>query len=168
MDLKDLAKRAVETYIKKDKIISPPENLPEKFKKERAGVFVTIEKNDNLRGCIGTYLPLKENIAKEVIQNAISAAKEDYRFGPIKKEELPYLSYSVYILGAPEKISSELELNPQKYGIIVKSGPKIGLLLPGLKDIKTKEEQIFFACQKAGIIPGKEPIEIYRFEAEKY
>lgn len=176
--LPQIAKEAVESFIKKNEIINVPEDIEEKFQKEKAGVFVTIEKiiptknkknfQKELRGCIGTYLPTKENIAKETISNAISAATKDFRFNPITKEELPFLSYTVYILLRPEKVISLQELNPKKYGIIVKSGIKTGLLLPDLEGINSTEEQIFYACQKAGIDFQREPIEIYKFRVEKY
>lgn len=166
-----LAKKAVESYIKEGKTISPKNNIPEKLKDKKAGTFVSIEKNGNFRACIGTYLPTKENIAKEIISNAIAAATEDYRFGPILEDELPSLAYTVYILDKPEKTLSFSDLNPKKYGILVKSKvnpKKTGLLLPDLEEINTTSEQFSFACQKAGIIPGKEPVEIYRFKAKKY
>lgn len=168
MNLPELAKKTVESYTREGKIIQVPEDLSEKYKKEKAGVFVTIEKRGELRACIGTYLPLKGSIAREVIQNAISATTEDYRFGPIKKTELSQLSYTVYVLEKPERIASFSQLNPERYGVIVKSGPKTGLLLPGLKDIKNTEEQIFFACQKAKINTREENLEIYRFSAKKH
>lgn len=136
------AKSAVENYVKEKKIISPAENLPEEFLNKRAGTFVTIEKQGQLRGCIGTYLPTRENIAQEIIHNAIAAAIKDYRFGPIRKQELPHLSYTVYILENPELVLTKevsdpskpssfwrkgwarrARLNPQKYGIIVKTIP---------------------------------------------
>lgn len=178
-----LAKNTVENYIKEGKIISVPEGFPEEFLKRKAGTFVTIEKNGNLRGCIGTYLPTRENIAEEIIQNAIAAATEDYRFDPVKKEELPYLSYTVYILSKPELIKDIKELNPKKYGIIVKTVPispsvdvifnghfvpKTGLLLPDLEGVDTIEQQIAIACQKAGIDLQKEKFLIYKFTVEKY
>jgi len=181
--LVDLAKQAVESFIKEGKIISPPTALPKEFFEKRAGTFVTIEKNGELRGCIGTYLPIRENIAKEVIHNAIAAATEDWRFGPVQKEELPYLSYTVYILSEPELVKDISELNPKKYGIIVKtvpispSGdvvfnghfiPKTGVLLPDLEGIDTIEKQILIACQKAGIDPKNEKFLIYRFTVEKF
>ena len=185
MTLKELAKLGVETYVKERKIISPPPDLPEEFLKRRAGTFITIEKNGDLRGCIGTYLPTRKNIAEEIIYNAIATATEDYRFKPIQKEELPQLSYTVYILSEPELIKDINELDPKKYGIIVKTVPinypnstgavfnghlvaKTGLLLPDLEGIDTIEKQIFIACQKAGIDPRKEKIIIYRFTVEKY
>jgi AmmeMemoRadiSam system protein A len=180
-----LAKKAVEEFVKGGKIIEPPKDLPEEFLKKKAGTFVTIKKNGKLRGCIGTYLPTKENIAKEIISNAISAATEDYRFGPLQKEELAELSYTVYILSEPELVKDIKELDPKKYGIIVKTIPitssqetevvfnghfssKSGLLLPDLEGIETVEEQITIACQKAGIDPLKEKIIIYKFRVEKY
>jgi AmmeMemoRadiSam system protein A len=179
-----LAKQTVETFIKEEKIILPPIDLPEKFLKKRAGTFVTIEKNGNLRGCIGTYLPTKINIAEEIIHNAVAAATEDYRFNPIKEEELPYFAYTVYILSEPELVKDIRELNPKKFGIIVKTAPfaypdedvvfdghvpfKSGLLLPDLEEVDTIEQQISIACQKGGINPGKEKIIIYKFTVEKY
>lgn len=129
-----LAKLAVETYVAEGKIISSSNDLPaapsgearlwrEELLKRKAGTFVTIEKAGSLRGCIGTYLPTKENIAKEIIQNAIAAATEDYRFGSIQKTELPYLSYTVYLLNKPELVKDISQLDPKKYGIIVKTAP---------------------------------------------
>jgi AmmeMemoRadiSam system protein A len=176
-----LAKNTVENYIKERKIIEPPKDFPDEFLKRKAGVFVTIEKNLGLprseqkallRGCIGTYLPTRENIAEETIYNAIAAATEDYRFGPIQEEELPYLSYTVYILSEPSwPVKDISELNPKKFGIIIKNhsiSPKCGVLLPDLEGVDTVEQQISIACQKAGIDPTKEKIIIYKFSVEKF
>ena len=181
--LVSLAKSAVENYIRKGKVIERPKDLPAEFLTRKAGVFVTIEKNGDFRGCIGTYLPTRKNIAEEIIHNAIAAATEDYRFGPITKEELSELSYAVYILSEPELVKDLKNLHPKKYGIIVKTAPisvsedvvfnghfvaKTGLLLPDLEGVDTVEKQIFITCQKAGIDPASEKIIIYRFSAEKY
>ena len=181
-----LAKEAVENYIKEGKIMEPAGDLPEEFLKKWAGTFVTIQKDKELRGCIGTYLPTKINIAEEIIHNAIAAATEDYRFGQIKKEELPSLSYTVYLLSYPEPVKDALkELNPKKFGIIVKTGPfaypnqenvvfdgtvpyKTGLLLPDLEEVDTIAQQLSIACQKGEINPEKEKIFIYRFTVEKH
>jgi len=163
-----LAKHAVENYVKENKIISLPDDLSDEFLSRRAGTFVTITKDGELRGCIGTYLPTKENIGEEIISNAIAAATEDYRFGPIQKPELPYLSYAVYILSEPKLIKDNQELNPKKFGIIVKTDIKSGLLLPDLAEVDTIEKQIAITCQKAGIDPQSEKITIYKFTVEKY
>lgn len=166
-----LAKSAAETYINKKKVIKIPDSLPEKIIGKKAGTFVTIKKNGDLRACIGTYLPTKESIAEEIIQNAITAATEDYRFGPVQKEELPYLTYSVYILEKPELVKDIKELDPKKYGIIVKTLKhplKSALLLPDLDGINTVEQQISVTCQKGGIDPAKEKTVIYKFKAEEH
>jgi AmmeMemoRadiSam system protein A len=164
-----LAKQAVETYVKKGEIISLDKDLPKEFLERKSGTFVTIMKNNELRGCIGTYLPTKENIAKEVIYNAIAAATEDWRFGPIAESELSSLSYIVYILSEPELVKDIGNLNPKKYGIIVKTASfKSGLLLPDLEGVDTIEKQISIACQKARINPLEEKILIYRFSVLKF
>jgi len=164
-----LAKTALETFIKEGKIITPPKNLPKNFFQEKSGAFVSIHKGKQLRGCIGTYLPTKDNLAEEIIFNAISAS-QDPRFLPIQEEELSDLSYEVYVLEEPKLVKNLNELNPKKFGILIKSlsSFRSGLLLPGLKGINSPEQQIFFACQKAGIDPQKEKILIYKFSAKKY
>lgn len=166
-----LAQKAVEQYIETGKTIEPDPGLPKEMLENKAGVFVSIESNGNLRGCIGTYLPTKDNIAQEVISNAIAAATQDYRFSRIKKQDLASLSYTVYVLKKPEPIEGIQELNPKEYGILAKTlsmPPKSGLLLPDLEDIKTKEQQLLAVCKKAGIDPAHEELMLYRFRAQKY
>lgn len=163
-----LAKSAVEIFIKEGGIIDLPEDLPKEFSGIKAGTFVTIKKNGELRGCIGTYLPTKENIAEEIIYNAIAAATEDYRFGPIREKELSELSYAVYILSEPELIDDVSKLDPKKFGVIVKTVGKTGLLLPDLEGVDTAEQQLSIACQKGRIDSTKEKILIYRFTVERY
>ena len=164
-----LARLSVEKYVKEGKILKPPKDLPEDFFKKRSGVFVSIHKDKKLRGCIGTYLPTKNNIAEEIISNAISAS-EDPRFLPIQKEELPYLTYEVYILEEPKPIKSLEELNPKKYGILIRTidSNKSALLLPDLEGVDSPEKQILITCQKAGIDPTKEKFVIFKFGAKKY
>lgn len=164
-----LTKDAVEAYLKTGKITPLPDNLPKKFLTSRAGVFVSIYNGEDLRGCIGTYLPTEPNLAEEIIQNSISAAANDYRFQPITEKEIPYLSYSVYILSEPKKINNLSELDPKKYGILIKSETgKSGLLLPNLEGINTVEEQLSAVCSKCGVNLSKEKITILKFSATKY
>ncbi len=165
----NLAKTAVETFVRENETVGSPKNLSKEMLERRAGVFVTIKKNGGLRACIGTYLPTKRNIAEEIIGNAISAATKDHRFGPIEKPELPFLSYEVYVLEKPEPVQNIKDLNPSKYGIIARGeNNKTGLLLPGLEGINDPEEQISIACKKAGVDPATEKISLYRFKAQKY
>ena len=161
-----LAKNAVEKHILENDILtSPDEQVPEM--KNQAGVFVSIKKRGELRGCIGTFLPSTDNVADEIIQNAISAATSDPRFSPVDSTELPELEYSVDILSLPEEIMNSEELDPKRYGIIVKSGNQRGLLLPDLEGIDTVDEQIRIALMKAGI-SSDEQIELFRFEVKRY
>jgi AmmeMemoRadiSam system protein A len=161
-----LAKETVEQYINGGNIINPPDN-PASEMTEKAGVFVSIKKKGELRGCIGTFKPTTENVASEIIQNAISSATQDPRFPPVNSSELDTLEYSVDVLTEQEKVASKKDLDPKKYGVIVKSGDRKGLLLPDLEGVDTVDEQISIATMKAGIYIG-EDIELYRFEVKRY
>lgn len=163
--LVELAKAAVENYVTDKKVVKP-EYITEEMK-GRAGVFVSIKKHGNLRGCIGTFEPTKKRIAEEIISNAISSATVDYRFAPITASELNELTYSIDILTQPEPVASVSELDPKKYGVIVESGFKRGLLLPDLEGVNTIGEQIQICRAKAGIAPD-EPVKLYRFEVRRF
>jgi len=164
----ELAKKALETYIKEKRAIDPPQDLSEDCFTRKAGVFVTIEKNGELRGCIGTFKATKKNIAEEIIANAISAGTDDYRFQHVEESELIDISCIVYILEEPKLVKDLKELDAVKYGIIIISPGKFGLLLPDLDGIKTVDDQLAAACKKADIDPGKENFALYKFSAEKY
>lgn len=161
-----LAIEAIETYIKERRVIEPPEETtPEMAGK--AGVFVCLKKEGELRGCIGTFLPTAENVASEIIKNAISAATEDPRFNCVDFGELPCIDYSVDVLSAPEPVKSLQELDPKKYGVIVSSGGRRGLLLPDLAGVDTVDQQVSIAKRKAGI-GLTEPVTLHRFEVRRY
>jgi len=164
--LVQLAKETIEKYIREGLIREPPEILTPEMR-ERAGVFVSLKKRGMLRGCIGTFSPTTKNVAEEVIQNAISAATRDPRFPPVAEDELDEISYSVDVLSEPEQVKSLEELDPKRYGVIVKKDWRKGLLLPDLEGVDTVEEQISIARQKAGIGP-EEKVELWRFEVKRY
>ena len=168
MDPCRLARKAVFEYLKSGQIITPPENLPNKLK-QKAGVFVSLhEKNSGkLRGCIGTFLPTTENIAKEIIENAIKAATCDPRFEPVKKEELTRIYFSVDLLSQPKPVKNPEKLDPKKTGLIVSTADgRRGLLLPDLPGIESPEEQINICRQKAGIL-SDESISYQTFTVER-
>lgn len=160
-----LARDTVEGYIRTGKAPSPGELTPEMRK--RAGVFVSIHKHGDLRGCIGTFAPTRENVAQEIIANAISSSTRDSRFPPIVESELGDLEYSVDILTEPEPVTDESQLDAGTYGVIVETGWRRGLLLPDLEGVDTPERQIEICRLKAGIAPG-EPIKLYRFRVERF
>ena len=164
--LVQLAVDSVENYIRNREVISPPAELTEEMK-EKAGVFVCLKKDGQLRGCIGTFQPVTDNVANEVIKNAVSAATEDPRFNCVDCGELDGIEYSVDVLTAPEPVKNIQELDPKRYGVLVVRGNRRGLLLPDLDGVDTVGEQIAIAKHKAGIDPY-EPITIYRFEVKRY
>ncbi len=151
-----LARKSLETYVNTGKYVSLPDDLSDELTKSKAGVFVSLKKHGQLRGCIGTTAPTTESIAAEVVQNAVSAGIKDPRFPSVRENELNDLSYSVDVLGSAEPIDSPSMLDPKHYGVIVTSGFKRGLLLPDLEGIDTAEEQISTACHKAGIDPDED------------
>ncbi|MFH1775478.1 MAG: AmmeMemoRadiSam system protein B [Chloroflexota bacterium] len=163
--LAGLAKEAVETYIGEGNIIKPAGLTPEM--QDRAGVFVSIHKSGELRGCIGTFEPTKENVAGEIVANAISSATRDPRFPPVAPDELDHLDYSVDVLSPPEPVTDKDQLDPKRYGVIVEAGWRRGLLLPDLEGVETAEQQIEICHMKAGIAPH-EPVKLYRFEVKRY
>ena len=162
-----LARQSLESYILNRRKLSVPSDLPEDLLSRRAGAFVSIHKNGMLRGCIGTISPVADTLAEEIIQNAISASTRDPRFPPIRPEELKDLEINVDVLGEPENIRSEEELDVKRYGVIVSSGMRRGLLLPDLEGVDTVAEQIAIARQKAGIRPG-EKVSLQRFEVVRH
>jgi hypothetical protein len=166
-----LARRAIEGYVRQGIQIEPPAQLDAQMPK-RAGAFVTIHRHGQLRGCIGTIQPVCETLVEEVIENAISAASRDPRFPAVRNDELDDLEIKVDVLGEPEEVFSEADLDPARYGLIIQSKAqpwKRGLLLPDLPGIDTVERQVSLTrVQKAGITDLDEPVEMYRFEVSRY
>ena len=162
-----LARNAVEAYVRSRKVLEVPKDLPKEMYTDQAGAFVSIKENGALRGCIGTIQATQTCIAEEIIGNAISASSRDYRFSPIEEEELEQLTISVDILGEREPVASADDLDVLRYGVIVTKGDKRGLLLPNLEGVDTVEEQIAIAKRKAGIgISEKAALE--RFEVVRH
>jgi len=160
-----LARDTVEGFVRHGRTPRLKDLTPEM--KERAGVFVSLKKHGQLRGCIGTFQPKHPSVAEEIIDNAISSALRDPRFLPVTEEELPDLTYSVDVLTSPEPVESEDDLDPRRYGVIVESGKRRGLLLPDLEGVDTVAQQIDICRQKGGIAPD-EPVTLYRFEVKRY
>ena len=165
--LVELARKTIESYVREKRTIEPPGELEPEMQ-GRAGTFVSLhDSQGNLRGCIGTIEPRQPTVAQEIIQNAISAATRDPRFPPVQPEELEGLDVKVDVLTEPEPIDSMDQLDPKRYGVIVESDWRRGLLLPDLEGVDTVEYQVDIAMRKAGIRPG-EPMQLYRFEVIRY
>ena len=169
-----LARRSLEEYVMNGRTISVEEGLLgfseediKKLRTEEAGAFVSIHEHGMLRGCIGTILPVQNCLAKEIIENAISASTRDPRFDPIISSEIPYLEINVDVLGKPEPIASRDELDVKRYGVIVSAGSRRGLLLPDLDGVDTVDEQIDIAMRKGGI-SERDSYHLERFEVVRH
>jgi AmmeMemoRadiSam system protein A len=167
-----LARSTIKDYLGTGRVPDPPaadtlalagDDLP-----ERAGVFVSLKKMGELRGCIGTVAPSYGTLADEVIHNAIAAATEDPRFDSVDAGEVAALDISVDVLGPPEPVSGFMDLDPKRYGVIVEKGPRRGLLLPDLEGVDTAAKQVSIACRKAGLSLSEPGIKMYRFEVVRY
>lgn len=164
-----LARLAVEAFTRDRSVIKPPLG-PAGVLATRAGVFVTLRTSDGqLRGCIGTIEPLCNNVAEEVIYNAIGAATRDPRFLPVAAIELPELKYGVDVLSPPESARGIEDLEPSVFGVIIETldGKHRGLLLPRIEGINSVEDQWLAVHSKAGIRPGT-PVRVERFTVTRF
>jgi AmmeMemoRadiSam system protein A len=162
-----LARRTVEYFVQTG--LTPPDvpPLPQEMLLERAGAFVSLKKRGQLRGCIGTIMPVQASLALEIMRNAVSACSQDPRFLPVRADELSELVYSVDVLKPAEPINYIEELDAKKYGVIVQNGGRRGLLLPDIEGVETPQEQIAIAKQKGGILPHEE-VQLFRFEVVRH
>ena len=162
-----LARKSLEHYMKTSTLLPRPTNLPEELAKKKAGVFVSLKMDGSLRGCIGTISPTTDCIADEIIRNAVSSGTEDPRFEPIHENDLSKIIITVDVLGETESITSLSELDVKRFGVIVRSRNRCGLLLPNLEGIATVEEQVKIALRKGGISPT-EKYTMERFEVIRH
>jgi len=128
---------------------------------EPRGVFVTLKKKGELCGCIGFPLPMFP-LGQAVVKAAVAAAFDDYRFTPLKKEELKELDIELSILSVPERIDVS---DPSEYlekikigrdGLIIEYMGHSGLLLPQVPEGQGWDvsEYLEGICMKAGVPPG--------------
>lgn len=170
----NLARKTLEKYFENGEKLLLPKNLPKKFY-EKFGVFVTLEKNKELRGCIGFPFPTKP-LVEALIDSAIDSAINDNRFPPVQKDELKDISIEVSILGNfellkvkdPKEYLDKIEIG--KHGLVVERDWFSGLLLPQVATDynMTKEEFLSHTCLKAGLLANAWKdlkTKVYRFEA---
>ncbi len=152
-----LARAAIEKYLSENiKIKAGDEDLPAIFEEKR-GVFVTLNKYGELRGCIGYPYPIFK-LKDAIIDAAISAAVNDPRFPRVTKEELGDIVIELTILTTPQVLKVKPKDLPQqieigRHGLIVKRGIYQGLLLPQVATEYnwSAEEFLCQTCWKAGL-----------------
>ncbi len=174
-ELVSLARLSLETYVRSGGITVRIDDLPDgrtlspELLTRRAGCFVSLKKDGELRGCIGTIAPTKRSLAEEICANAVSAGRYDRRFSPVTADELDELVYDVDVLGEPEPVASADELDPRVYGVIVSTADgRRGLLLPDLDGVDTVDEQVQIAAQKGGIDLLGDDYHLERFVVERH
>lgn len=153
------ARKIVTEFVKNGTRLELGGDLISKFSFD-AGVFVTLNTNDDLRGCIG--FPLPRNLAKALPEAAIAAASQDPRFSPVKPSELDMITFEVTVLTPPEEIKVDdpaqipSRIKVGRDGLMIKQGYYSGLLLPQVP-IEYGWDVIEFldhTCQKAGLPRG--------------
>ncbi len=167
-----LARKAIETYLSEKKVVDA------KFDgvfAEKRGVFTTLNKHGELRGCIGFPYPVKR-LDEAIVDSAISAATQDPRFLPVKLEEMDEIDVEVTVLTPPEKLEAPPEQRAEaveigKHGLIVVYRGYSGLLLPQVAVDHGMDEEEFLThtCLKAGLPPDcwlMESVEVYTFEGQ--
>lgn len=163
-----IAKNSIEGFVKDGKI--PELKISPQKLKERRGVFVTLKKRGELRGCIGC-LAGDRPLYQLVSQMALAAALEDPRFSPVAEEELPELEYEVSVLSPLRKINSLEEIRLGIHGVQVVAGHNSGLFLPQVAVENSWDMETFLAklMLKAGLPKNywkENPVDFYIFEAE--
>jgi AmmeMemoRadiSam system protein A len=167
-----LARSAVHAWVTRQSSpdrsgLNIPPQAAEVLNQKRAGAFVSLHLDGVLRGCIGTIQPTQANLLQEIIYCAQQSCSSDPRFSPVRPGELRALDIKVDVLGAPEPIDGPESLDVRRYGVIVQSGAKRGLLLPDLEGVDTVEDQLSIARRKANIAPDA-PVELFRFQVERH
>lgn len=163
----NLARESFTAYTESGRQIPVPDGLPAAMMEQRAGVFVSLHEDGDLRGCIGTLEPVRSCVAEEIIRNAISACSQDPRFPAVRADELDHIVCNVDVLTEPEDIDGIDQLDPKVYGVIVSRGWKRGVLLPDLEGVDTVEYQVAIAKRKAGI-PDDADCSLQRFRVVRH
>ena len=164
VDLPRVARRAIEAWTTTGEALATAEpTLPS------SGVFVTLrDRAGRLRGCVGSLEPRRPDLLSETARSAVLAATRDPRFAPVLPAELDDLSIEVSVLAPPQRIAGIEDLNPARYGVVVRDGEgRQGLLLPDVPGIDSASLQVEIARRKAGI-PADVPVTLSRFEVFKY
>lgn len=145
--------------------LSPAGSSSSPLLRMQAGVFVTLIIDGKIRGCMGRIYPAEPNLQAEIARAARMAATMDMRHQPITIEDLPKLDFCVSVVGRVRRERPDAEVNPRLEGVLVKTGERSGVILPG--EARTSAYQRQWAKREAGIGPGAS-FELYVFETERF
>ncbi len=169
-ELLHIARKSIEEYVRNGRI--PTFNVKNEGIKRKGGAFVTINKNNNLRGCIGNFYTDKP-LYKTVIEMAISAATRDPRFMPLLEDEIDDIEIEISVLSPLKKIDDPDIIEVGKHGIYIVKGVYRGVLLPQVATEHGWDRKTFLehTCLKAGLPKDawrEKDIDIYIFSAQVF
>ncbi len=166
-----IARLTLETYLTtKNK---PDFQIEDEILKEKRGTFVTLHKNDKLRGCIGNMVGQKA-LWKTVRDMVIESALNDSRFSPVTKEELNQIDIEISVLTPLERVDDVEKIIMGKHGVIIKKGFRQGVFLPQVADETgwSREEFLSALCSHKAGLPvdawKDKDVEIYIFSAQVF
>lgn len=173
--LLEISRRTLEKYLKEKSILVLEEDsLKFPLLKEKRGVFVTLTKNGELRGCIGN-LTADKPVYQAIIENSLASALFDPRFPSLENDELKDITIEISILSELNPLPSFKDaielikyLEKKKPGIVIKKGANEATFLPQVwEELKTPEEFLSQLCLKAGLEPyAWKKLDLTMFEYE--
>ena len=167
----DIVSKSLEKAVLENSEFSPERENYDDVMFNKGASFVTLEKNNNLRGCIGSILPVM-SIAEDLAKNTNLAALQDSRFTPVTKDELKNITFKVSLLTGFEEIKFSSyddllkQIKPKTDGLLIKDGKRQGVFLPSVwKDIPNKKDFLTELKIKAGLSPSywSDNIEVFKF-----
>lgn len=166
-----IARNSIEAVFAGGRLHVDPDHYDEVLRRP-AGAFVTLHKNEDLRGCIGSIEPVAELVVA-VARSAINAAFRDPRFEAVSAEEMEEIDLEISVMGPIERVNDPAEIVPGSHGVIISRGRNVGLLLPQVAGEHGWDRETFLAqtCRKAGLEPGAwrhEDVRIEKFAAEVF
>ncbi len=149
-----LARRAIEHYFATGEHLRAP--AEEGWLREKRGAFVTLKAGGELRGCVGYPLPYKA-LAETIVEMAVAAASQDFRFNPLTPEELAGTRIEISVLSLPEPVKDAADVEVGRHGITIAKGHCRGLLLPQVPVEQgwDRETYLRHGCLKAGLGPDE-------------
>jgi len=162
-----MAREAIETYVRDGKTADLKADNP--ALQTSSGAFVTIHKDGQLRGCIGTFAS-PNPLYKTIVDMAISSATKDPRFAPLAPDELGEVSLEISVLSPLKEIKDTGEIEVGRHGLYIVKGRNRGVLLPQVAVEHDMDRESFLenTCMKAGLDPDawKQGATIFTFEAD--